>query len=141
MPRETIITSRFPGDDNFNVKVGWNRDMDVQIGISESMDRSMWWVFGEKYLDQIGEDVQKAITAGVPTDDYDFTVKTMDGKLCINETRRDLTNEELGNVILNLLDTTCGSFDSLWSTLSRKDINDLIRVLRRARDSAFGKDE
>lgn len=29
----------------------------------------------------------------------------------------------------------------LWTDLDRKGCNDLIRVLRRARDSAFGRDE
>jgi len=29
----------------------------------------------------------------------------------------------------------------LWSDLDRQGCNDLIRILRRARDSAFGRDE
>ena len=29
----------------------------------------------------------------------------------------------------------------LWSSLNRTGCNDLIRVLRRARDAAFGRDE
>jgi hypothetical protein len=29
----------------------------------------------------------------------------------------------------------------LYSTLGRTEINDLIRILRRARDQAFGRDE
>lgn len=29
----------------------------------------------------------------------------------------------------------------LWTDLDRRGCNDLIRVLRRARDSAFGRDE
>lgn len=33
------------------------------------------------------------------------------------------------------------SFNSLWSTLSRSQINRLIRVLRKARDDSYGKDE
>lgn len=125
MPRETIITSRFPSDDNFNVKVGWNRDMDVQIGISESMERSMWWVYGEKRKEEIGQEVRKIVT--------DANV--------VWKNDLEEANRDVGENVLNLLDTMCGSFDSMWSTLSRKDINDLIRVLRRARDSAFGRDE
>lgn len=30
---------------------------------------------------------------------------------------------------------------SLWATPSRKTVNDLIRLLRKARDAAYGKDE
>ncbi len=33
------------------------------------------------------------------------------------------------------------SYDSLWVTMTRQGINDLIRHLRRARDAAFGRDE
>lgn len=124
MPRETIITSRFPGDDNFNVKIGWNRDMDVQIGISESMDRSMWWVYGEKLKEELGSEIEKIVIEarqGFP-EGFD-------------------RSEDIAENVLNLFDTILGSLDSMWSTLSRKDINDLIRVLRRARDSAFGRDE
>lgn len=124
MPRETIITSRHPGDDNFNVKVGWNRDMDVQIGITESMDRSMWWVYGEKRKEELGSEIEKIVIEarqGFP-EGFD-------------------RSEDIAENVLNLFDTMLGSLDSMWSTLSRKDINDLIRVLRRARDSAFGRDE
>lgn len=124
MPRETIITSRFPGDDNFNVKIGWNRDMDVQIGISESMDRSMWWVYGEKRKEELGSEIEKIVIEarqGFP-EGFD-------------------RSEDIAENVLNLFDTILGSLDSMWSTLSRKDINDLIRVIRRARDSAFGRDE
>lgn len=124
MPRETIITSRFPGDDNFNVKVGWNRDMDVQIGITESMDRSMWWVYGEKRKEELGSEIEKIVIEarqGFP-EGFD-------------------RSEDIAENVLNLFDTILGSLDSMWSTLSRKDINDLIRVIRRARDSAFGRDE
>ena len=127
MPRETIITSRFPGDDNFNVKVGWNRDMDVQIGINESLDRSMWWVYGGKRVEEIGHEISKIVEQA----EREFPGAH-------NEEDRDT---DIGQNVLNLFDTMLGSFDSMWSTLNRKDINDLIRVLRRARDSAFGRDE
>lgn len=34
-----------------------------------------------------------------------------------------------------------GPYSDLWVSLDRKGVNDLIRILRRARDAAFGKDE
>ena len=123
MPRETIHTSEYPGDSSFDVKVGWNRDMDVQVGISEADDRSMWWVHSEGRKDVIGSRLIEIVSNRV---------------LC-----KDV-NEECVRVaedVLNMFDVECGTFDSLWATLNRKQINDLIRVLRRARDSAFGKDE
>ncbi|MFC0504242.1 hypothetical protein [Micromonospora costi] len=36
---------------------------------------------------------------------------------------------------------TPANFTGLWGTLDREGINRLIRTLRRARDSAFGRDE
>lgn len=36
--------------------------------------------------------------------------------------------------------TTGGETESLWLNLSRDRINDLIRILRRARDGAYGPD-
>ena len=33
------------------------------------------------------------------------------------------------------------SYTGVWSTLNREGVNRLIRVLRRARDQAYGRDE
>lgn len=124
MPRETIHTSKYPGDRSFNVKVGWTRDLDVQIGVAEADERSMWWVFGENYTIKLGELILNAVES---SNDINFT-----------EEERMVV---IGETVLNSLDSTCGSFDSLWATMDRKEINELIRILRKARDSAFGRDE
>ena len=39
------------------------------------------------------------------------------------------------------LETSVVGESGLWSSLNRQGCNDLIRVLRRARDQAFGRDE
>lgn len=122
MPKETIHTSNYPGDQSFDVKVGWTRNMDVQLGIAEADDRSMWWVYGENYKEIIGAEIRKIMVSD-------------NESLTISEDR------QLGESLLNMLDTVCGSFTSLWATMDRQEVNTLIRVLRRARDSAFGKDE
>jgi hypothetical protein len=36
--------------------------------------------------------------------------------------------------------TTAADFTGLWGTVDREGVNRLIRVLRRARDAAFGAD-
>lgn len=119
MPRETIKTK----DHNFDIKVGWSKDHDVQVGVSEAEDRSLWWVYGNKYTDVIGAEVIKIVK-----------IRT----LC--EDKAD-ENRRVGEDVLNLLDATCGAFYELWATMDRNEINQLIKVLRRARDSAFGRDE
>lgn len=140
MPKETIYNSNFPNDKTFNVEVGWTRDLDVQLGIKEANDRSMWWVYGEDYLGEIGLRTRKDIEDGIEIDE--FEIKNAIGQKCLSqETTRPLTDAEIGRAILNTLDTVCGCYDSLWATMNRKEINDLIRVLRRARDAAYGRDE
>lgn len=123
MPRETIHTGRQPDDSSFDVKVGWNKDMGVQVGIAEADGRSMWWVYSERRKDIIGSRLIEIVS---------------------NRTLCKDINEECVRVAedaLNMFDVECGIFDSLWANLDRREINELIRVLRRARDSAFGRDE
>jgi hypothetical protein len=57
MPRETIHTSRYPGDHSFDVKVGWNNGMDVQLGVAEADGKSMWWVYGGTHRYLLGAEV------------------------------------------------------------------------------------
>lgn len=139
MPRETI---RMNSEDNtFDIKVGWTKDMSMQIGLEEAQGRSLAWVLFGGSAERLGEEVQKAIAAGTNPEDK-FTVKNMSGNLVINEINVPLTNEETGWAILNILDvTTRGPVSGIWATPSRHEVNELIRVLRRARDSAFGRDE
>ena len=50
--------------------------------------------------------------------------------------------DHIGNVQVGVDETPGRVGESgLWSTLDRKGCNDLIRVLRRARDASFGRDE
>jgi hypothetical protein len=47
-----------------------------------------------------------------------------------------------GDAIVDAInEVTHGGYLGLWSDLDRHGINQLIKVLRRARDSAYGKDE
>ncbi len=47
-----------------------------------------------------------------------------------------------GNVQVGVdLEASAVGETGLWSSLDRTGCNDLIRVLRRARDQAFGRDE
>lgn len=122
MPKETI---RILSDDDpniFDIKVGWTKDKHMQIGLESFDQTSLVWTIYENKVEQIGEEVYKAIT----------------------EVPRSLTNvnEELGKAVLNVLDiVTHGPVEGIWTTPSRNEVNDLIRLLRRARDAAFGKDE
>lgn len=83
MPRESVYGT---DPNNLAVKVGWDRDKHVQVGVGGPIE-------------------------------FTFTGPLPEGV------------------------TVAPGFDSLWVTMDRHGINDLIRHLRRARDAAFGRDE
>ena len=119
MPRETVTR----GD--FRVEVGWSPDTDVQLGL-----RTAAKVKGGNHL----------ITAL-----YDHKVAEI-GKGVVQVALRpfdpgDPNYEDIGARMLDVIKTLAPSFDSIWTDLSREEINKLIKVLRRARDAAYGRDE
>lgn len=98
MPRETV----FDDVELYDIKVGWEREKYVQVGIETHDRRAI---------------VDKLLGA-------------------------DAQNPEVRAVIDGLLgDGQLASFTGLWGTLNRDSCNQLIRLLRRARDQAFGRDE
>lgn len=118
MPKEIIRV----GMGAYDVQVGWTRDGEVQVGVENSEGRSLFWQFGDSHITTIGSEIRKILV-------------TENESLTISEDR------QLGEAVLNMLDTVCFPYSGVWSTLIRRqEVNELIRVLRRARDSAFGKD-
>lgn len=121
MPREVI------GDrDAYQVQVRWAVDRDVQVGVVGCEGRSLvWLLFGsdDKALAKVGEWVRQNLDERTIADD-----------------------EQRGRELLNFFDTfhagTDGpGYQGIWSDLGRAECNRLIRVLRRARDQAYGRDE
>lgn len=114
MPRETIARG------NFQLEVGWSPDCDVQLGLRTShSDKTsshlVTQLYGHKAR-EIGAAVEKAVQTAA-------------------------NNDVLGERLLTAMKTMNPEFDSLWTDLDRHEINKLIKVLRRARDSAYGRDE
>ena len=123
MPRETInIHSDDPNI--FDIKVGWTKDQYMQLGLESFDHRTLVWILYENYVEKIGAEVRKLLV--------DF----MESPTVPPE------DEVIGRFILNTLDiVNSGPVSSLWTTPSRHEVNDLIRLLRKARDAAYGKDE
>lgn len=121
MPKETIKMGKNSDPGNvFDVKVGWTKDSYMQIGIEEKDERSLFWTILDTKVEEIGMEVRKMIFH-------------KDGPM---------TDEEVGAAVLNIMDcATHGPVGGIWTTPGRHEVNELIRVLRRARDSAFGRDE
>lgn len=120
MPRETVAAN-----DTFIVSVGWTRDHDAQVAIQMAdPDRTIAdLLFGGEggYLGDIGLSLHQQL----------------DGSDAIS-----VEHVELGQMVLNALKNARHFVerDGLWATLSRREINEMIQSLRKARDIAYGKD-
>lgn len=119
MPRE-IVKSR---DGNYDVKVGWNPVGSVQVGVETADDLPLvWQLFGtDESLSMIGQFMRK-----------------LNEQIAID---KSLTDQQIGHSILEALVSVHPTFQGVWSDLDRPEINQLIKLLRRARDAAYGKDE
>lgn len=116
MPRETV--SNCDGGP-WVPKVGWFPSGTVQIGVASDDGRSLFWLLlghDTDALRRLGDQVRKMTQLAYDDD------------------------EHLARELLNTLDV-CGSYNGLWADLDRGGCNQLIRHLRKARDTAFGKDE
>ena len=119
MPRETIGAH----DEQFVVRIGWQADREVQIGIEQPEGRSLFWTLLANRAEHIGAEVRRIVAEA-------------------NEPgTQPLGDTKIGEQVLNMLDTSASSYAGVWSTLGRHECNQVIRVLRRARDQAYGRDE
>lgn len=138
MPKEFVESS-----DDVRVAVGWSSEQGVQLGVTTPGERSVFWQFltGDDHPGDLSNRRLIELTQGV-TDACDRYPVT-DGSL---DHLTEVQAESLiarGIAILNALDRqTNGPVGSLWFSFDdRRQVNHLIRLLRRARDSAFGRDE
>lgn len=69
-------------------------------------------------------------------------IETADGRPIVTNLTYGGPEAEDGSPATTVTMTTgAAEFKSLWSTLDRQGVNDVIRLLRKARDAAFGRDE
>lgn len=117
MPKETINTPVGP----YHVKIGWFPQGGVQVGVEAEGERSLFWQllgYDTNVLQLLGTEIRKADLL-----DYE-------------------DDEQRARALLNTLDVVSnGGYRGIWSDLDRQGCNDVIRILRRARDSSFGRDE
>lgn len=132
MPKETIHASTPAEHDGFQLSVGWYPDQEVQVGMqvrliedtildrlysshAEEIGRVFAWWLTEEYA--------KWPEPATKGDDDWFAA--------------------LGNQVLSWVRSN-RSFverDGIWTSMDRRQINEAIKILRKARDSAYGRDE
>lgn len=150
MPKEHITDQRT----QTRIVVGWERDRDMAIAVTTPAEQSVFWrlLAGSDEAPAAVDHgrvilVAQAVAAAIemypiPTD---FDCSKCDLTLCEQHDRaRQEAYDARGTAILNALDTLAGSvaLGSLWFPIEdRRQVNDLIRRLRHARDQTFGRDE
>lgn len=128
MPRETITD--IVG--SYDVKVGWEPERDVQIGVTVADPTPLVnTLYGDQEtLEAVGLNLKARFGIGV--DD------------ALSDEEKSEVMREIARTALSTL-TECANdgapYYGVWATLDRAGCNRVIRVLRRARDSAFGRDE
>ena len=132
MPKEKIGNEpRFPGDEPGPYAcVGWHRDAsEVQIAVLHDDSPFRWDLTEDRWElcptpEQIkAHDGKPFYNCGAPTDAH-RSIETPNGVEVQHK-------RQFGDA----------PFDGWYMSLNRQQINDLIRVLRRARDAAYGRDE
>lgn len=137
MPRETIF-SPYPHDPAsgplpFQMQVGWQRDMDVQVGISTHDDRHLVdYVYASEET-SIGRSVWDRLHELAPEAFKPLDFKTSD--------QEDEFFKKVGRETLDSVTGSTPFGTSVWWNPGRVQINQFIRLLRKARDAAYGRDE
>lgn len=152
MPKEVIHT-----DDDFVASVGWSgRDNagTLQLGVGLVDGRSLFWQLASIPNGPTSDVVDDALWQ--LGDRIARTFPGLDAQLCagyndVSPEKRRAARIEWASAMLNLLDTAgdtpadspreSSGYSAVWATLDRDAVNRLIRVLRRARDQAYGRDE
>jgi hypothetical protein len=115
MPKETIHDQ----SSMYDIQVGWSRDGHVQLGVETSDGKSI-----------ASRLVYPAVKEWTDSERKKFS----EDRVSNATAGKWLTDGEIGVAICS------AKFTGLWGTLDREGCNRLIRVLRRARDQAFGAD-
>lgn len=120
MPRESVTAV---GGSEFSIHVGWSLNGSVQVATEMADGKSMFWQLLGSDAERLGAEVRKVVAEA-------------------NEPGpKPLGDNAIGENVLNAIDVIAPTYRGLWADLDRAGVNRLIRILRKARDAAFGRDE
>lgn len=148
MPKEHIYT--VGQSEQYEVQVGWAAERDVQVGVElhdareEHPDYAglpdrrslLWQLFGDiENLRRFGAAMSHYIVESGNA--RELSASAIEAKT--SDEWHEICEKLAIEVLMKLQDDWKPT--GIWATLTREDCNQLIKVLRRARDSAFGRDE
>lgn len=154
MPRERITFPATPDDArSFQLSIGWDKDHYMQLGL-QVVNPDLHLVdilYGGEggYLSTVGtsllEQLRNAGWALMPDVNAAVglgPVPTLDA----NSNTPEVVNQgwlTLGQMVLNALRNSRDVIerDGIWTDLSRHEANTLVRIARKARSAAYGRDE
>lgn len=135
-PDGSVLTEPVP----LEFQVTWGNDRaDVRIGTTTQHGKALaWQLFGhDRGLFALGQMVQSIAVPVVGDGGHPHTSEQQEAfdqqivDLCV----------QLGRDLLNAIDVEFGAIDGAYVGLDRRSVNAAIKLLRRARDGSFGKDE
>ena len=144
MPKERVYGGET--DQPFEMVVGWTKDLHMQVGISVAEPKHsgapatlLELLFSDDdLLQRVGDMLQHDVAALRELQETEEFYPTGHPR----PTDQRLKDIEIAQCIIGRMDEFLGPYDSsVWWSPTRTGVNNLIRILRKARDAAFGKDE
>ena len=130
MPKEKINPSYPQEGPSLHMEIGWDRDMDVRIGIVADDGHHL---IDALYGDQLAmEEIERIFTNLLKQCGYVVIVDP--------DSATEVRDESLGRIILDAVTGSTPYGNGIWIHPGRRELNDLVRLTRKARDQAFGAD-
>lgn len=135
MPKERIFTPypqdpADPGFMPFQLEVGWQKDQDVQVGVVTHDGRHLVDYIYADEEPKIGEALYGSLVEDGWLERRDFRTK---------EAEADFF-KQLGRLVLDCVTGSTPFGAGVYWHPTRKQINEAIPLMRKARDSAYGRD-
>lgn len=136
MPREIVVPSH--PEDRFQFEVGWDKEREsVQVAISSRNGMHLVDEFYAGVADKVGLVFLELLAqAGRSISDENW-----DPNNPAHADALDLNSSTLGRMVLDAVTGSDYGIEALWWHPERHQINAMIRLLRKARDAAYGKGE
>lgn len=139
MPREYVADEGEVIDPPSQAWVCWGPDMHVQVATTPGGGIPFWWQVLASGANDEEVDKRLAVLGALARN---IVARRAEANIAVDYPLQSPdADTNIGRDLLNALDTTYGPMDGMYVSLNRRGVNDMIRLLRKARDSAYGRDE